>query len=184
MNPTPRRPWLLLLLLLSPWLAGCAPPPPELIRRPPAEPLLPAAVQAAPAAHLGRLVRWGGEVVAVHNRADASEIEILARPLWPDGPPRRDAPALGRFLATGTGFIDPAEYAPGRPITVAGRISGSEQRPIGAYPYPYPRLQIEALWLWEPVEAIDPWYGPTPLHDPWWPGRRRCHLSDPYRWCW
>lgn len=158
-----------LLVVLYVLLTGCATNVPELIRSAPENAPEPPQVQAEPAKYTGQQVRWGGEVIEVVNREGVAWIEILARPLWRDGPPRSDGPALGRFLAQVQGFVDPAEYAAGNPVTITGRIAGSEVRAIGDHPYTYPVLAAEARHLW-PKQEIDPFRNYSPLfYDPWWP---------------
>lgn len=155
-------------------LAGCASNVPELIRAAPEDAPELSAVRGDPAKFEGRLVRWGGEVIEVTNQAGTAWIEVLARPLWRDGPPRSDGPALGRFLARAEGFVDPVEYAAGNPVTITGRIVGAEERNIGDHPYRYPLVAAEARHLW-PKQEIDPYrYYYSPLfYDPWWPYRYR-----------
>jgi outer membrane lipoprotein len=125
----------------------------------------------------GQRVRWGGSILAVRNLPDSTEIEVLSRPLDRDGEPRADADGTGRFIARIAGFIDPAEYAEDRLLTVVGLIDGVETRDVGEYPYRYPVIAVSSRYLWPVVEPDPypygyPWYyggyGYGPWHGPWY----------------
>ncbi len=163
---------LLLLSLLAAFAAGCAIGIPKDIRDPAAEGPAIGEVRADPQRFRTAAVRWGGEIVSVRNEPSASWIEVLARPLSSWGEPL-DALGEGRFLARVDGFIDPAEYAAGRDVTVSGEVVGSERRPVGEYDYLFPVVEVRAVHLWpEPplrrrVRYMDPlWDDPF-----WWPWR-------------
>lgn len=167
-------------------LGGCASQIPQAIRTEPAQPTTVAQVQQAPAALAGRQVRWGGRIVATINLPDSTEIEVLSRALNTDGRPRTGAPGQGRFIARATGFLDPAEYAEDRELTVTGPILGVETRKVGEYPYAYPVVAAQTRYLWPkslppPVypgpwpgwpygPGFGPWWGPGwgPGWGPWW----------------
>ena len=168
-----RMAFLTLLLILG---AGCATGVPEAVRRSaPGDPGV-AQVQANIKAHLGRPVRWGGEIVRVENRKTETVVEILARPLRRSGRPERTDRTSGRFLARGQGFLDPAVYKEKREITVSGTVDGSEVRTIGDHPYLYPLVKAEVLHLWEPEpEPRDVYY-----YDPFWPYYPRYPWGYPY----
>ncbi|PWG60970.1 Slp family lipoprotein [Sediminicurvatus halobius] len=154
-------------------LAGCANMPEALQGVPESAPM-PAAVRADPDAFAGERVRWGGRIVEVENTSGETRIAVLARALQGGGRPG-DTTAGGRFLARFEGFVDPAEYAAGREITVVGEVVGAETRRIGDYPYRYPVVAVERHVLWaEPAPApppryYDPWYGP--YYSPFYPHR-------------
>jgi len=156
-------------------LAGCAAKLPREIREaPPSQPTASDARQD-PQRWSGARVRWGGELLGVTNLEQATELEILARTLESDGEPEPDAPADARFIARIERFLDPAEYADGERITVAGRLGGVREGLVGEYRYLYPVVEVEVLHRWpEPVEparyAYPPYFG-WPYHDPWWPHR-------------
>jgi outer membrane lipoprotein len=167
---------LLSVLLVA---AGCATPRvPQAVRERPTPAVRVAQVQQAPERFLGMRVRWGGTVLAVHNRELATEIEILSRPLGGDGEPQREKPGEGRFLALLPGFADPAELPRDRLLTVIGRLQRVQTRRVGEYPYPYPVVVVEGRHLWPerpdpPPWYWDPWYSPWyrpwhPWHRPWY----------------
>lgn len=170
-TPNPARdrtgtPALAVALALA--LAGCASQIPQSIRTAPAQPLT---VTQAPAGLEGRRIRWGGSIVATVNQAHTTEIEVLSRPLSRDGEPRTWDPGEGRFIARIAGFVDPAEYAKDRALTVEGTLLGLETRNVGDYPYAYPLVATEARYLWPeaqpPSANPSPWLGGWSGYDPW-----------------
>jgi outer membrane lipoprotein len=123
--------------------------------------VLPAA--AADRGAPGERVRWGGQLVAVHNEAAQSCFEIVGKALAVDGRPlvrdRRD----GRFIASRAGFYDTAVFTAGREITLAGTVTGFETRRIDDYDYRYPRVAADVIYLWPERRDRDliverPWY--------------------------
>ncbi len=113
----------------------------------------------------GQRVRWGGSIIAVRNLPDNTEVEVLSRPLDSDGEPRADADGAGRFIARVAGFVDPAEYAKDRLLTVVGLIDGVETRDVGEYPYRYPVIAVSSRYLWPELEP-----DPYPYGNPWYYG--------------
>jgi outer membrane lipoprotein len=159
------------ILLLT---AGCAAQSPDLIRNPSFKTPPVADVRARPEAYQGVKVRWGGEVIAVENRAKESWVEVLSRPLESGGRPREGERQQGRILVQVGRFLDPEEYGKGRAFTVTGRLVGSVQRKIGGYPYLYPLVKADAIHLWPPrreTPVRPPYYHPhySPYYDPWHP---------------
>jgi outer membrane lipoprotein len=177
-RPPPLLPPLVVALVLT----GCATSLPPLIANPPPTEVDPWTVGAEPERHAGAQVRWGGTIVAVENRAGTTDVEVVSRPLGSNGRPDDVPRSGGRFIAAALGFLDPALYAPGAQLTVAGTVEGTVVRPIGEYPYRFPVVRVEALHLWTPLAAPVPqhWQGPIWYPDPFWPG--------PCRWypgtCW
>lgn len=111
------------------------------------------AVQSDAAANLDKEVRWGGTVVSVENLKGESRIEIIARPLYRYGRPDVDRVSEGRFIASFDEFLDPADYAQGREITVVGTIGGVEYGKVGQADYKYPLVQASAHQLWDAVSS-------------------------------
>lgn len=171
-------------LLAVALLAGCAGTPPVQVGADiPGQPGA-RAVQTAPAQFTGRAVRWGGEILAVHNAAEHTDVEIYDRALYADAEPRPDGGDQVRFIARMPGFIDPVEYAAGKRLTVRGTLLPAETGSIGEYDYLYPTIAVEGSHLWpvyeppEPGWYYDPWYRGWPYH-PWGPWGRYRH---PYWW--
>jgi len=168
--------------------SGCAGQPPSAVANPPAVDLDVATVRSDPDRHTGAPVRWGGAIARVKNGPDATELEVVSRPLTSDGRPRQVDRSGGRFIARVPGFLDPSIYESGRDFTVAGTVVGTVTRPIGAYEYRFPVVRADASQLWQPLpEPVPgPWYGPW--YSPWygpWPGPY--WGPDPFFWpggCW
>ncbi|ACL71760.1 outer membrane lipoprotein, Slp family [Thioalkalivibrio sulfidiphilus HL-EbGr7] len=156
------------LCLAALWLAACASTPEPIRAAPPGAPQ-PDEVRADPARFQGSQVRWGGVIAGVNNLADHTLVEVVSRPLTSGGRPRESDVTQGRFLARVPGFLDPAVYVAGREITVSGRVAGLESRPVGDYPYPYVRVDVDVHQLWAVREPVrDPYYSPW-WYDPWYP---------------
>ena len=157
------RAWLMLLATIV--LMGCASSVPQSVRVGPVAKIAVAEVQQAPDQFIGTQVRWGGSIIAVTNREQSTQIEVLSRPLNGDGEPRPDVAGRGRFIAEISGFVDPAEYQADRLLTIVGQVTGVRTRDVGEYPYPYPVVAVTSRYLWpEPVPIPDagyryPWYG-------------------------
>jgi outer membrane lipoprotein len=161
---------VLLLVSAALWLAACASPVPAPIREVPAGAPLPDEVRADPARFQYSQVRWGGVIAGVTNRSSDTLLEVVSRPLASSGRPRETDLTQGRFLARVPGFLDPAVYANGREITVAGRVAGLEMRRVGDHDYPYVRVDVEAHYLWAVREPVrDPYYYSPWWYDPWYP---------------
>lgn len=166
------RPWVAWPLAAILPLAGCATGVPDSIRDPSATTVEVSQVQTQPNRYLGQRVRWGGTILGVSNREHTTEIEVLSRRLGHDGAPVSDSRGQGRFIAEVPGFLDPAEYAKDRKLTLVGTLSGMETRPVGDYPYRYPVLRVESRHLW-PKPVSPGLYGPpypwfSPWYDPWY----------------
>jgi outer membrane lipoprotein len=131
-------------LLTALFAAGCASPVPLAIRQGPPDSPTPAAVRTQPGDHAGRAVRWGGVLIATGNRADATRLTVLARPLASDGKPGAGDASLGRFIAVVPEFLDPQVYAPDRLITVTGTLRGSETGRVGEHSYTDPVVAAQA----------------------------------------
>jgi len=162
--------------LFSLLLAGCASQVPRTVSEP-APSKLSVAQARADQGPLGAPVRWGGTIAKVENHKTETWMEIVERPLDNNGRPRQLDQSGGRFLARINGFLDPAIYTPGRPITAAGLLQENITRPIGDYTYTFPVVKVTSFYLWPPLsERVydDPWYDPWypwhyPFYDPWYP---------------
>lgn len=127
-------------------------------------------------AHQNQQVVWGGLILSTEIKPAFSLVTVLAKPLDSNGEPVDTDQSYGRFLARFNGFRDPAVFASGRSLTIAGSIQGSEIRKIGEYDYLHPVVNVAQYRLW-PVQTrqvydaydywgYDPWY---PWY-PWYPG--------------
>jgi outer membrane lipoprotein len=107
------------------------------------------AVQEEPKTYKGDIVIWGGGIVKTENRKNGTTLlEVMEKPLgWREEPEVTDE-SQGRFLVTVNKFLDPRIYGPGRRITVAGEVVGSETKLLGKMEYPYPLLSAKQIYLW------------------------------------
>ncbi len=169
MSPRQRNRWALMVPMALLLTACASNVPKELGENLPEAPTR-GQVRSAPDDYRSQQVRWGGDILSVANLAGSTEVEVYGRPLYKDGEPAPDGGDGIRFLAKISGFLDPAQYKPGKRLTVRGRIAGVETRPVGEFPYIYPVVDAEFYHLWpayEPPERVwarDPYY-----YDPWWP---------------
>ena len=133
--------------VLTVTLAACAPPPVLKPVQPPQD-LAPDMVAAAPALYRGAEILWGGRIVEVRNRADASEIVILAYPLDGSQRPRPKEPSQGRFIAVLEGYVESHDYPHDRFLTLTGKIDGSLEESVDEQPYVYTVVLAEGMHLW------------------------------------
>jgi len=105
-------------------------------------------VRSDPARYAGRPVLFGGAIIAVENLSDATYVEVMQQPLNSRLRPVDPGKTQGRFIAVFNGFKDPAIYAPGRLVTVAGKVFGSQTRPLGKMDYRYPLIEAIEDHLW------------------------------------
>jgi outer membrane lipoprotein len=96
----------------------------------------------------GQRILWGGTIVSGKNLKDRTQLEILAYPLSENDRPQLNEPPQGRFILEYTGYLETAEYAPGRMITVIGPVTGTLEGRIGESQYVYPSVSAEQLYLW------------------------------------
>lgn len=152
-------------LLLITWFvfcSGCANIPVPIAAVPAGNVPL-AEVRATPQQFAGVSARWGGQIAAVRNLKEETQIEVVMRRLDSEGRPYAEDNSDGRFLAVVTGFVDPMLYEKGREITVRGMLAGTQEQLIGEYRYTYPVVRVEQVHLWSPRPP------PLPLYDePWW----------------
>lgn len=109
-------------------------------------------VRSAPHEHQGKLVAWGGEVLAGKRTTEGTRLEILHLPLTDDLYPTEErARSNGRFVAydaEGT-ITDPAVVEPGTPVTIIGRIGPLQHEELQGVEYQYPRLDVLDMTVWE-----------------------------------
>ena len=110
--------------------------------------LTPGSVAARPQMASGKQVLWGGVIMKTVNLKDRTQIEVLAYPLDSSERPRIDEPALGRFIPEKDGFLEPANYANQRQVTVAGKVASVLPGTVGESSYNFPLVKAESLRLW------------------------------------
>ena len=155
-----------LLLAASVLLGGCATTPASLKSGDFSD----ISLQAAQSGQgIGQRVRWGGSIENTHPRQADTCLEVVSRPLDDSAQPEETDQSLGRFIACTPGFLDPAVYAKGREITVTGTLQAPETRKIGDFPYTFPRIAADHVYLWS--KRLKPDYGYPyydPFYDPFW----------------
>lgn len=138
---------VLLVLVLLAGLAGCASGPRYDTSQ--VDPgLTPAKVTAAPEAHTGARVVWGGIIVTTRNMPDYTEMEVLSYPLDSTQRPRVSGDEQGRFLVRTPRYLEAIDYAPGRRITLSGSVGKTVEGKVGEAPYTFPVVQADDLYLW------------------------------------
>lgn len=102
---------------------------------------------------LNHNVAWGGLIAAAKNLKDKTELEVVGYPLDSENRPDRDAKPTGRFIVIRSGYLETADYAPGRLITVVGVVTGTRTGTVGEAQYVYPVVMANRLRLWPPRAA-------------------------------
>lgn len=123
---------------------------------------------------IGQPVRWGGVLIDAETGSDRTCLQILSLPLSDSSArPRQPARAAqfdeGRFLACRNGFVEPELFAPGREVTVTGRVDAIVERTVGEYTYPMPQVAADTIHLWAERQPqsqahynLGYWHGPWP----------------------
>ncbi|HET7779441.1 MAG TPA: Slp family lipoprotein [Rudaea sp.] len=132
---------------LTLFLVACAPPP---VLKPTQTPqnIAPDMAAAMPDVYRGAEILWGGRIVEVRNRAETSEIVILAYPLDGGQRPRPKEPGQGRFIAVLEGYVESYDYPHDRFVTVSGKVDGSLSEIVDEQPYVYTVVRAEGVHLW------------------------------------
>lgn len=156
--------WLLPALLL----AACATQPPVSLSTGPFTNITPLAAQTQNFA--GNKVRWGGTIANVSPRKNETCFQVVSHSLDSMARPEEEDKSDGRFMACSPGFYDPAIYAEGREVTVAGTLQAPVLGKIGEYDYRFPLIAAEEIYLWpkRQVELNYPNnYYPLWMMEPW-----------------
>ena len=95
-----------------------------------------------------RMVAWGGVIATAKNLKDKTELEVVGYPLDSNNRPDNDAKPIGRFFVTQSGYLETADYAPGRLITVVGTVTETRAGSVGEAKYVYPVVTVNKLHLW------------------------------------
>ena len=99
-----------------------------------------------------KTIAWGGVIVASKNLVSQTQLEVLSYPLDANGRPDREAKAGGRFIALHPGYLELANFAEGRLVTMTGTVSETRAGSVGEAHYVYPVLAIKTLFLWPTPE--------------------------------
>lgn len=141
-------------------------------------------VRSAPNEYQGKLVAWGGEVLAGKRFQEGTRLEILQLPLTDDLRPTEErARSKGRFIAfdnEGT-ITDPEAVKPGTMVTIVGRVGPAPHGELQGVGHSYPRVDVLDMTVWE-RKIGEGWlrYGPfgNLLYDPWTWRRYKRHRID------
>jgi len=102
-----------------------------------------------PERYKGILVIWGGEIIETLNVKEGTQIIVLQKPLGYSEAPKMESDSGGRFLVLYKGFLDPAIYAKGEMITVAGMVEAEKHLPLHEIEYNYPYLIAQEIYFWK-----------------------------------
>lgn len=124
--------------------------------------ITPSMVANAPSGnYVGRLVAWGGVLIAARNLPTRTELEVLGYPLDACGRPLVRAPATGRFVISRPGYVETADLQPGRLVTASGHLLALESGETADRVPPPPMLESYKLRLWPAAESASwnarPW---------------------------
>jgi outer membrane lipoprotein len=96
------------------------------------------------------VVHWGGSIIKTTNLQDSTRIEVLCHPLDRSGLPDLSAQAQGRFILFQTGYLEAADYATGRLVSVVGKLTQTQTMLVGEAHAVFPVVQAQQLYLWPP----------------------------------
>jgi len=117
--------------------------------------ITPALANATPE-YRGQTALWGGLIIQSRNMQNTSEIEVLSYPLSDSGEPSRSAEPQGRFLIQHDGYLETAQYAAGRWVSVTGKVLAPIPGKVGTADYTFAVIQSTQLHLWpESSQASD-----------------------------
>ena len=104
----------------------------------------------------GEVVMLGGKVIETQGSQTGSEICVLQLALDRSGRPKNVNQSEGRYVIRSGQFFDPAIYEKGAMLTVVGRLSGSEVRPVGGFQYTHPIVEAIEVKPWPRKQGTSP----------------------------
>jgi outer membrane lipoprotein len=110
--------------------------------------LAPKVAAAQPTGGKNNRIIWGGTIVESHNEIEFTELEVLAYPLDAQQRPKSSSTPEGRFRARRNGYLETADYAPGREITLTGVLQNPVADRVGEASYVFPVVEVDQLQLW------------------------------------
>ncbi|MCH8505619.1 MAG: Slp family lipoprotein [Ectothiorhodospiraceae bacterium] len=144
---------LLALLSLPLFLAACATGPGYTGAHINTE-LQPRAAAQASDGGSGETVVWGGRIIQAQPLEDATQLEVLAYPLQRNQQPDTGKSSQGRFLGYYPGYLEPADYASDRLITVTGPLREAHTGRVGEADYRYPVINADDIHLWPEQQQV------------------------------
>jgi len=163
-------------LLLALFLAGCSTFPDKLQLEDTTQLVIYEDAASKAEQVKGKMLRWGGAIAKIENKADSTVFEMVYYPLNRYGRPISDDESMGRYRIHVNGFMDPMVYQVGRLMTFTAELNGLEKGLVGEHEYVFPTANAQAYYLWKNVQRIDIndvhvwpyqyWYGhyPRPYH--------------------
>ncbi|GLI34740.1 Slp family lipoprotein [Desulforhabdus amnigena] len=148
-------------------LLGCAPAISPQLRKEAAVDIPFGEVLRDPERYVGKTFIWGGTILDARNTPEGTMLKVLQKPMDFQSRPRDVDRSEGRFLALDKRYLDPAIYAEGRTVTVAGELVGKRVLPLGDIDYAYPLLAVKEINLW-PKEPPTPYYYYPYYPYPYW----------------
>ncbi len=142
-----RQTSLCLLLMLAGVVSACAHEPHFNLNEVDSA-LTPATAVRDPAHTREQTVHWGGTIIRTTNLKDSTRIEVLAYPQDDSGLPDTAAKTQGRFILLQSGYIEAADYAPGRLVSVVGKLTQTYPILVGEAQVILPVVQADQLYLW------------------------------------
>jgi len=144
---------IILIACLLMFIAACAPVISQTTMSSVDKSISFAALQQRPDAYKGKVVVLGGQIITTTVKDNETWIEVLEKKLDSQQKPENTDQSGGRFLVKFQGFLDPAIYATGRYLTVAGQVEGKILRPINQTKYTFPLLTAKEHYLWKPEDT-------------------------------
>ena len=125
-------------------------------------------IQADPSPLKGKTVILGGLIAQVRTVKNGTLIEIVQKELDYWGKPRHTDRTGGRFIVHQPRSLDVLVFSPGREITVAGEVTGADERSTGESAILYPLINAKEIKLWprekpgwDKPQFLDPLYEPN-----------------------
>ncbi|MFA5072870.1 MAG: Slp family lipoprotein [Nitrospirota bacterium] len=126
-------------------------------------------LRSDPDLYTGKMVILGGTIAETTELQLGTLIQVMQKQLDYWGKPTRTNRTGGPFLVYYPGYLNALAYAPGREITVAGEIAGTQLKLSKelSKSYQHPVLVSKELKLWERTrsrndpQSWDPLQGPV-----------------------
>jgi outer membrane lipoprotein len=124
-------------------------------------------LQADPFSSKGKTVILGGLIARIKNVKTGTFIEVGQKELDYWGRPRRTDRTGGRFIVYQPRHLDALIFSPGREITVAGEVPGTEEASLDGSGASYVLINAREIKLWpREQQARDSPAWLDPLYDP------------------
>jgi outer membrane lipoprotein len=124
-------------------------------------------IKLDPGTYQGKLVIIGGTIDQVSSTDRGTLLEVVERALDYWGRPERTTKTGGRFLLSYPAHLNTLHYAPGREITAAAIVAGTETEALVDQGLRVPLFLSKELKLWEDqrkARSGPEWF--DPLDDP------------------